>query len=43
MDLSSGKQLLRCNIERTIGSKISDDCFGAIERVMVPKTYERKT
>lgn len=43
MDIAAGKKLLRSNIERTIGGKISDNCFSAIERVMVPKTYERKT
>ncbi|MGM0478242.1 MAG: Crp/Fnr family transcriptional regulator [Bacteroidota bacterium] len=43
MDLEKGKQLLRCNIERTMNQKISDECFAAIYKVMVPKTIERKT
>ena len=43
MDIAEGKKLLRSNIEKTIGGKISDDCFSAIERAMVPKSYERKT
>lgn len=43
MDLEKGKQLLRCNIERTMDQKISDECFAAIYKVMVPKTLERKT
>ncbi len=41
--IKTGKKLLRQNIERTIGRSIDDECFSAIERVMVPKTIERKT
>lgn len=43
MDLEKGKQMLRCNIERTIDQKISDECFEAIYSIMVPKIVERKT
>lgn len=43
MNSSPQKQLLRCNIERTIGSKISDASFSAIEHLMVPKSYDKKT
>lgn len=41
--IENGKKLLRQNIERTIGRTIDDECFSAIERVMVPKTIERKS
>jgi CRP-like cAMP-binding protein len=41
--IENGKKLLRQNIERTIGRSIDDECFSAIERVMVPKTIERKS
>ena len=43
MDYSASKELLRSNIERTIGSQIEDSCFEAIAQLMVPKTIERKT
>lgn len=43
MILENGKKLLRQNIERTIGRTINDECFSAIEKVMVPKTLERKS
>ena len=43
MNLEKGKKLLRNNIERTIQQPIDDDHFTAIERVMVPKTIERKS
>ncbi len=43
MNLEKGRQLLRCNIEKTMDQKISDECFAAIYKVMVPKTIERKT
>jgi len=41
--IENGKKLLRQNIERTIGRSIDDECFSAIERVLVPKTIERKS
>lgn len=43
MDESAAKALLRSNIERTIGTKIDDECFQAIDNLIVPKTIERKT
>lgn len=43
MNLEKGKQLLRCNIERTIDQKISDECFEAIYEIMIAKNFERKT
>jgi len=43
MNESAAKALLRSNIERTIGSRIDDDCFQAIDNLIVPKTIERKT
>tara|TARA_B100000508_G_scaffold141097_1_gene147075 strand:- start:184469 stop:185065 length:597 start_codon:yes stop_codon:yes gene_type:complete len=43
MDLDKGRELLRTNIERTIGRSIEDKCFDAIMNVMVPKTLERKS
>ena len=43
MDLISAKRLLRDNIEKTIGSRIEDDCFQAIDDLIIPKTIDRKT
>lgn len=43
MDLISAKKLLRSNIEKTIGNRIDDSCFQAIDNLIVPKTIERKT
>ena len=43
MDLENALTMLRCNIERTIGKKISDECFDPIKKCVVPKTIERRT